>query len=92
MSLCEFAYVSHKIDENKNDIDNNIEFLSTFLYQSSLNIDQRMVEILKNTSLYAGSFDVYHLAFAEYYKAKLVTFDKGFRKLQKISKIKLTIK
>ena len=51
-----------------------------------------MTEILKETSLYISSFDVYHLAFSEYYNAKLFTFDKGFKKLQHISKIELIIK
>ena len=51
-----------------------------------------MIEILKETNLYISSFDVYHLAFAEYHNTKLFTFDKGFKKLQNISKIELVIK
>ena len=51
-----------------------------------------MIEILKNKSLYASSFDIFHLAFAEYHNVKLVTFDKGFKKLQTISKIEIDIK
>ena len=90
--LCEFAFVSNKLKEDKNDIDDNLKFLSTFLKQSNSNINQRMTEILKETSLYISSFDVYHLAFSEYYNAKLFTFDKGFKKLQHISKIELIIK
>ena len=90
--LCEFAFISNKLKENKNDIDDNLKFLSTFLKQSNSNINQRMTEILKETSLYISSFDVYHLAFSEYYNAKLFTFDKGFKKLQNISKIEIDIK
>ena len=30
ITLCEFAFVSSKINEDKQDIDNNLEFLSTF--------------------------------------------------------------
>ncbi|MCK5294311.1 MAG: PIN domain-containing protein [Arcobacteraceae bacterium] len=90
--LCEFAFVSNKLNEDKNDIDNNLEFLLTFLYPSNFSINQRMIEILKETSLYISSFDVCHLAFSEYYNAKLLTFDKGFKKLQNISKIELIIK
>ncbi len=89
--LCEFAFISNKINENKDDIDNNLEFLSTFLRSSNFSINQRMMEILKETSLYISSFDVYHLAFCEYHNAKLYTFDKGFKKLQKISKIEIDI-
>ena len=90
--LCEFAFVSNKLNEDKNDIDNNVEFLSTFLQPSNLSINQRMLEILKETNLYISSFDVYHLAFAEYHNTKLFTFDKGFKKLQNISKIEIDIK
>ncbi len=90
--LCEFAFVSNKLNEDKNDIDNNLEFLSTFLQPSNFTINQRMIEILNKTNLYISSFDVYHLAFSEYHNAKLFTFDKGFKKLQAISKIEIYIK
>jgi predicted nucleic acid-binding protein len=90
--LCEFAFISNKLKEDKNDIDDNLQFLLTFLKQSNSNINQRMTEILKETNLYISSFDVYHLAFAEYYNSKLFTFDKGFKKLQNISKIEIIIK
>ena len=90
--LCEFAFVSNKLNEDKNDINNNLEFLSTFLQPSNFSINQRILEILKETSLYNSSFDVYHLAFAEYHNTKLFTFDKGFKKLQNISKIEIDIK
>jgi len=89
--LSEFAFISNKINEDKNDIDDNLEFLSTFLQPSNFIINQRMLEILKATSLYISSFDVYHLAFAEYHNSKLFTFDKGFKKFQNISKIKVLI-
>jgi len=92
ITLCEFAFVSSKINEDKQDIDNNLEFLSTFLKPSNFSVNQRMIEILKNKSLYASSFDIFHLAFAEYHNVKLVTFDKGFKKLQTISKIEIDIK
>jgi predicted nucleic acid-binding protein len=90
--LCEFAFVSNKLNEDKNDINNNLEFLSTFLQPSNFSINQRMIEILNKTNLYISSFDVYHLAFAEYHNTKLFTFDKGFKKLQNISKIEIDIK
>lgn len=87
--LSEFAFISNKINENKDDIDDNLEFLSTFLQPSNFSISQRMIEILKETSLYMSSFDIYHLAFAESYNAKLFTFDNGFKKLQNISKTEI---
>jgi len=92
ITLCEFAFVSDKMNEDKKDIDDNLEFLSTFLKPSNFSINQRMMEILKDKSLYTSSFDIFHLAFAEYHNAKLVTFDKGFKKLKDISKVKINIK
>jgi len=89
--LCEFAFISNKIKENRVDINNNLKFLSTFLEQSNPIINQRMIEILEKTDLYISSFDIYHLSFSEYYNAKLFTFDKGFKKLQNISKVKIII-
>jgi len=50
-----------------------------------------MLEILKKTNLYGSSSDVYHLAFSEYYQAKLVTFDKGFKKFKNNTKIDIVI-
>ena len=89
--LCEFAFISNKLKENKEEIDDNLEFLSEYLKPTDVSIHQRMLEILKETSLYISSFDVYHLAFSEYYNAKLITFDKGFKKLKKLSKIELVL-
>ena len=92
ITLCEFAFVSAKMNENKNDIDDNLEFLSSFLQPSNIDVNKRVLEILKSKSLYISSFDIFHLAFAEYHNVKLVTFDKGFNKLQAISKIEIDIK
>lgn len=89
--LSEFAFISHKLNENKNEIDDNLEFLSSYLKPSGCAITQRMLEILKETSLYISSFDIYHLAFAEHYNAKLITFDKGFKKLLDVAKIDIVV-
>jgi len=89
--LCEFAFVSNKLKENKDEIDENLKFLSEYLKPVDVSIHQRMLEILKETSLYISSFDVHHLAFSEFYNAKLITFDKGFKKLKNISEIEISI-
>jgi len=89
--LCEFAFVSNKLKENKDEIDENLKFLSEYLKPVDVFIHQRMLEILKETSLYISSFDVHHLAFSEFYNAKLITFDKGFKKLKSISEIEISI-
>jgi len=90
--LLEFAFISNKINENKKSIDDNLEFLSTYLQPTHFTISQRALEILKDTSLYISSFDVYHVAFSEYYNSKLFTFDTGFKKLQNSSKIEIILK
>jgi len=89
--LSEFAFISNKLNENKDEIDDNLKFLSSYIKSSNYTIHQRMLEILKKTSLYVSSFDVYHLAFAEHYNAKLITFDKGFKKLLDISKVDIVV-
>lgn len=89
--LSEFAFISNKLNENKNTIDDNLEFLSSYIKSSDYAIHQRMLEILKETSLYISSFDIYHLAFAEHYNAELITFDKGFKKLLDISKVDIVV-
>ncbi len=80
--LCEFAFISNKLKENKNEIDDNLEFLSEYLKPTDETIHKRMLEILKKTSLYISSFDIHHLAFSEFYNLELITFDKGFKKLK----------
>ena len=89
--LCEFAFISNKLKENKDEIDDNLQFLSEYLKPTDVTVHQRMLEILKETSLYISSFDVYHLAFSEYYNAKLITFDKGFKKLKRLSKVEVVV-
>ncbi len=50
------------------------------------------MEILKESKQYNSSFDIFHLAFCEYNNCKLITFDKGFKKLQNLSKTEVVIK
>jgi len=89
--LCEFAFVANKLKEDKNEIDNNLAFLSEYVKETDVTVHQRMLEILKETSLYISSFDVHHLAFSEFYDAKLITFDKGFKKLKDIATVEINI-
>jgi len=49
------------------------------------------LEIFEQTGFYQASFDIFHLAFAKYYNAQLITFDKGFKKLKSISKTDINI-
>lgn len=89
--LCEFAFTSKKLKEDEKNIEENLNFLSKFVKNSDANISKRIVEIINNTKLFNSSFDIFHLSFAEEKSCKLITFDKGFKKLQSISKIEIVI-
>jgi len=90
--LYEFAFISKKLKENEKLIDDNLKFLSKYVKITNHNIYTRVLKILEQTSLYNSSFDIYHLAFCENYNAKLITYDKGFKKLKGISEIEIIIK
>ena len=90
--LYEFAFICNKLKEDPFVIQKNLHFLSRYVKATDIDIHKRVLEIFENTKLYSSSFDVYHLAFCEQNDCKLVTFDNGFKKLQKISKIKIDIK
>jgi len=92
MILYEFAFASKKLKEDDVFIEQNLDFLSQFVKPTNSDINKRVVEILKESKQYTSSFDVFHLAFCEYNNCKLITFDKGFKKLQNLSKIELIIK
>ena len=92
ISLYEFAFSCRKLKEDSRNIQDNLKFLSQFVKSTDLNVHKRVLEIFENTNLYHSSFDVFHLAFCEENNCKLVTFDKGFKKLQAISKIEIDIK
>ena len=85
--LCEFAFTSKKLNEDENIINQNLKYLSQFVKGSNQNISKRIVDIILQTNLFKSSFDIFHLAFCEENDCKLITFDKGFKKLQTISKI-----
>ena len=90
--LYEFAFSCKKLKEDPIIIQKNLKFLSRYVKHTDINVHKRVLEIFENTNLYNSSFDVFHLAFAEENNCKLITFDKGFKKLQSISKIKIDIK
>jgi predicted nucleic acid-binding protein len=92
MILYEFAFASRKLKEDDIFIEQNLDFLSQFIKPTNSNINKRVVEILKESKQYNSSFDIFHLAFCEYNNCKLITFDKGFKKLQNLSKIEVIIK
>ncbi|MEA3383615.1 MAG: PIN domain-containing protein [Campylobacterota bacterium] len=90
--LCEFAFTSKKLKENENIIEQNLKYLSQYAKANNKNTSTRIVDIIEKTKLFASSFDIFHLAFCEENNCKLITFDKGFKKLQNISKIEIDIK
>jgi len=90
--LCEFAFTSKKLNEDENIINQNLKYLSQFVKSNNKDISKRIVDIISQTNLFKSSFDIFHLAFCEENSCKLITFDKGFKKLQTISKIEIDIK
>ena len=90
--LCEFAFTSKKLNEDENIINQNLKYLSQFVKNNNQDINKRIVDIISQTNLFKSSFDIFHLAFCEENNCKLITFDKGFKKLQTISKIEIDIK
>jgi len=89
--LCELAFVLAKVEEDVEVIDASLAFVSSYMKPTDTMMQLRILELLKETHLYKSSFDVYHVAFSEYYEAKLITFDKGFTKVQNYTKIALEI-
>jgi predicted nucleic acid-binding protein len=92
ITLYEFAFTCKKLKEDPITIQKNLKFLSRYVKATNINIHKRVIDIFESTSLYNSSFDIFHLAFCEYNNCKLVTFDKGFRKLQETAKIEIEIK
>ena len=90
--LYEFVFASKKLKENDDLIEQYLDYLTQFVKPTNPNINIRAVEILKQSKQYQSSFDIFHLAFAEENNCKLITFDKGFKKLQTISKIEIDVK
>ena len=90
--LYEFIFDSKKLKENDESIEQYLDYLTQFVKPTNQNINKRAVEILKKSKQYQSSFDIFHLAFCEENNCKLITFDKGFKKLQTISKIEINIK
>ena len=90
--LYEFVFASKKLKEDDELIEQYLDYLAQFIKPTNQNIHKRAVELLKKSKQYQSSFDIFHLAFCEENNCKLITFDKGFKKLQNISKIKIDIK
>jgi len=77
--LYEYAFVAKKLGENKNDIQKYLSFLERFIEPSN-DIYKRTVEIMNAKDAYRSSFDIFHLAFAQYYSCDkfihvLIRFD-----------------
>jgi len=90
--LYEFAFVSKKLGEEPKNISENLEFLADFVESASNNIFTNVINFMNKYDLHKHSFDTYHLCYAQELNCKkLITFDKGFKKLQKHTDIKIEI-
>ncbi|MBL0721953.1 MAG: PIN domain-containing protein [Sulfurovum sp.] len=82
----------HQTQRRTQNYTKNLKFLSRYVKPTDINIHIRVIDIFEKTNLYKSSFDIFHLAFCEENDCKLITFDKGFKKLQELSKIEIDIK
>jgi len=89
--LCEFAFTSKKLEEDEQIIQQNLKYLSQYVKATHISRSKRIVDIIEKTKLFSSSFDIAHLAFCEENNCKLITFDQGFKKLQKTATIKIEI-
>jgi predicted nucleic acid-binding protein len=89
--LYEFAFICKKLKEDYVTIQKNLKFLARYVKTIDINVHKRVIDIFENTNLYNSSFDIFHLAFCEENNCKLLTFDKGFKKLQDTSKVEIEI-
>ena len=88
--LYEFAFVSKKLEEDYEVIDENISFLSKYVKKAD--IYNEVIEFMKKTNSYKCSFDVYHIVFSNSFScSQLITFDSGFKKFNSYSKTKIKI-
>ena len=90
--LYEFAFVSKKLCEEPKSINDNLEFIADFVERPTEDIFSKVLKFMSKHNLYRHSFDVYHLIFSENISCKrFITFDKGFKKLQKYTDIEIEI-
>lgn len=91
INLYEYAFVAKKQKESQEDIEKYLNFMRKFIKPSN-DVYIRALDIMKQKDFYRHSFDVFHLAFCEYYQCdRLVTFDKGFKKLQDITEVEIML-
>jgi len=90
--LYEFAFVSKKLGEESKNINENLEFIAEFFQEPNNNLFIKVVEFMNEYELYRHSFDIYHLCFSVDFRCdRFITFDKGFKKLQKYVDIEIEI-
>ena len=89
--LYEFAFICKKLKEDEAVINKNLEFLSRYSKSTNKSVSFRVLEIFNQTNLHQSSFDIFHLAFCEENRCKLITFDKGFKKLKNIAKSEIVV-
>jgi len=90
--LYEFAFVSKKIGEEPESIQSNLTFIADFLQHPSNNLFNKVLNFMNQHELHRHSFDVYHLCYSQDMNCEvLITFDKGFKKLQKYTDVEITV-
>jgi len=92
LNLLEYAFVMKKAKENSQKIESALRLFQTYVVDELDGFSHRLIESLHDDYSFKNSFDLYHVVFAEYYQCtKLITFDKGFRRFQRVSSIVIEV-
>jgi len=92
LTLLEYSFVMKKAKEDSKKIKSALKLFQTFVKNEKNEFHIQLLEMLDNDYTFKNSFDLYHVVFAKVYNCeKLITFDKGFKKLQDITDIEIVI-
>ncbi|MBN2824523.1 MAG: type II toxin-antitoxin system VapC family toxin [Campylobacterales bacterium] len=92
LTLLEYAFVMKKAKEDTQKIKSTLKLFQTFVKDENDGFKLYLLEMLNNDFTLKNSFDLYHVVFAKVYKCKkLITFDKGFKKLQDIADVEIEV-
>ncbi|MEA2029875.1 MAG: PIN domain-containing protein [Campylobacterota bacterium] len=92
LTLLEYAFVMKKAKEDSQKIKSALKLFGTFVKDEKNEFNIQLLEMLDSDYTLKNSFDLYHVIFAKVYNCdKLITFDKGFKKLQNITDMEIVL-
>jgi len=92
LNLLEYSFVMKKAKEDSEKIESALELFQSFVREEKEGFSNELMQFLDNDYAFKNSFDLYHLAFSNYYECeKLITFDKGFKKFYAVCGVEIEI-